>query len=118
MKTIIANYVRTTQGGANWYTVRTSNLTEELLQYFQERASRKPDYCKVSDESVDWCTSFEWADQLALSAYVSKSSGQLCLRCEPVLTAEQRRASAEGLRKKFPADTTTTTTSVDVEPEF
>lgn len=118
MKQIIATYIRTTQGGANWYSVPTSSLTADLLEYFQERAQRKPDYCKVSDEAVQWCTSFEWADQLALSTYISKSSGQLCLKCEPVLTAEQRRTAAEGLRKQFPADATTTTKSVDVEPEF
>jgi hypothetical protein len=104
MKTIIANYVRTTQGGANWYSVSTSKLTPELLEYFQGKAERSPQYCKVSEETVSWCTQFEWADQL-------------CLRCEPVLTAEQRRTAAEGLRKQFPADATTTT-SVDVEPEF
>jgi hypothetical protein len=117
MKTIIANYVRTTQGGANWYSVSTSKLTPELLEYFQGKAERSPQYCKVSEETVSWCTQFEWADQLAISTVISKSSGQLCLRCEPVLTAEQRRTAAEGLRKQFPADATTTT-SVDVEPEF
>lgn len=115
MKTIIANYVRTTSGGANWYSVSTSKLTPELLEYFAGKAERSPQYCKISEETVEWCTQFEWADQLALSTAISKS-GQLCLKTEPILTAEQRREAAQKLAKAKPQ--AAAATAVDTEPEF
>ena len=121
MKKIIANYVSTTSGGANWYSVSTNNLTADLLEYFQERAERKPDYCKITDETVQWCTQFEWADQLAISTVISKSSGQLCLKTEPILTAEQRREAAQKLAKAKPqtaAPRVMSTIDVDITPEF
>lgn len=97
---VYAKYIRTTGQGANWYEAPVSQMTEDLLQYFQERASRKPDFCKMDDEKVSWCTSFEWADQLALSTFTS-NAGKLCLKCDPILTAEQRREQANKLKKEF-----------------
>lgn len=118
MKTIIANYVRTTSGGANWYSVSTSKLTPELLEYFQGKAERSAQYCKISDDEVSWCTQFEWADQLAISAAISKSSGNLCLNTEPILTPEQRREAAQKLAKAKPQVAPSAAKAVDTEPEF
>jgi len=120
MTQIIANYVSTTSGGANWYSVSTNKLTTELIEYFQNRAASKPDYCKINEDSVSWCTSFEWADQLALSTYISKTSGQMGLKCEPILTAEQRRvATAERkAQTTAPKAVAAAINNVDVSAEF
>jgi hypothetical protein len=116
MKQIIATYIRTTSGGANWYSVPTGALSAELLEYFAGKAERSPEYCKITEETVQWCTQFEWADQLSISAVISKSSGQLCLKTEPILTAEQRREAAQKLAKVKPQ--AAAATAVDTEPEF
>ena len=119
MKKIIANYVSTTSGGANWYSVSLKDLSDDLLEYFQNRAESKPDYCKITDDSVNWCTSFEWADQLSLTAYVSTKTGLLGLKCEPILTAEQRRvASAERKAQIAAPRVIASTIDVDITPEF
>lgn len=98
---VIANYIRTTSQGANWYEVPVNQMTEDLLQYFQERATRKADYCKITDDTVSWCTSFEWATQLSLSTFIS-DKGNLCLKCDPILSAEERRKAAEEKKKEYP----------------
>jgi hypothetical protein len=98
---VIANYIRTTSQGANWYEVAVNQMTEDLLQYFQERAMRKPDYCKITDDTISWCTSFEWADKLSLSTFVSKE-GNLCLKCDPILSSEERRKQVEDKKKEYP----------------
>jgi hypothetical protein len=111
----IAKYIRTTGQGANWYEAPVSQMTNDLLQYFQERATRKSDYCKITEDTVSWCTSFEWADQLSLSTFIS-NQGKLCLKCDPILSVEQRREQAQKLKDKQPAKKVTAT-SIEIDPD-
>jgi hypothetical protein len=98
---VIATYIRTTSQGANWYEAPVSQMTSDLLEYFQGRATREPDYTKITDDTISWCTSFEWADKLSLSTFIS-SAGKLCLKCDPILSAEERRKQVEEKKKDHP----------------
>ena len=111
---VYAKYIRTTGQGSNWYEAPVSQMSADLLQYFQERASRVPDFCKIDDEKVRWCTMYEWADQLALSTFTS-SAGKLCLKCDPILTVEQRREQAMNLKKENPTPTKVVKGASDIE---
>jgi hypothetical protein len=89
---IIASYVSTTNAGANWYSVKISDLSSDLMEYFQDRADRSPDYTIISDEDVMWCTQFLCEDRYAISTGISKN-GNVYLDTKPVLSAADRRAA-------------------------
>jgi len=99
-----------------WYYVPTETIDAELMEYFTGKASRTPDFCKITDEYVSFFTKFEYADQLCISAAYSKS-GMLCMNTKPVLTQEERKAEVLKLRAEFnekKAVVTKTTANIEV----
>lgn len=112
---IIASYVSTTNAGANWYSVKIADLTSDLMEYFQDRALRSPDYTIISDEDVRWCTQFLCEDNYAISTGISKN-GNVYLDAKPVLSAEQRRqAMLARTAKSTTAVTKAVVDSIDVD---
>ena len=112
---IIASYVSTTKAGANWYSVAIADLTSDLMEYFQDRAMRSPDYTIISDEDVRWCTQFLCEDKYAISTGISKN-GNVFLDAKPVLSAADRRAAMLARTAAKPATASKTAVdSIDVE---
>jgi hypothetical protein len=97
----IAQYVRTTSAGSNWYSVKISDLTSDLMEYFQERSERSPDYTIISDEEVMWCTQFLCEDKYSLSTGISKE-GNVYLKTDAILSAADRRAAMLALKATKP----------------
>jgi hypothetical protein len=87
---IYANRIRTTGTGSNWYEVSLSDLTAELLEYFEQRALRDERWTVFTEESVQWCTQFEFADKL-----------NPFLKCSPEYTLEERKEMAMAARNKL-----------------
>lgn len=110
---VLATYLYPSRtGSAFWYGASLSEISADpkLLQYFTEKQAR--DKAKGFDTVVfdteanqlRWCTQFESADSLHLTAGVSQTSGNIYLNATPVLTFEQRQALVESKRA---AQTTT-----------
>jgi hypothetical protein len=107
---VVANYIRTTSAGANWYGASLTEIQRDakLLQYFTEKQAR--DLIKglttvVFDEAADqlsWCTQFESADILHLTAEISQKTGNLFLKTSSVLTLEQRQALVQSKKAAQP----------------
>lgn len=106
----IAQYVRTTANGSNWYSVRISDLTSDLMEYFQDRADRSPDYTIILTDEITWCTQFLCEDKYALSTGISKN-GNVFLKTDAILSAADRRAAMQA--KKAAQPTTTSKAAVD-----
>lgn len=97
---IYANRIRTTGTGSNWYEVSLSDLTAELLEYFEQRALRDERWTVFTEESVQWCTQFEFADKLSIELGISKV-GNPFLKCSPEYTLEERKEMAMAARNKL-----------------
>lgn len=108
---VTATYLRpTSTGSAFWYGASLSEISADakLLQYFTEKQAR--DKAKgydtvVFDQEADqlrWCTQFESADSLHLTAEVSAKTGNLYLNTTPVLTFEQRQALVQSKKAAQP----------------
>lgn len=115
MATTIANYVRTTSNGSNWYSVQIADCTSDVLEYFQERAMREPDYTIISDTEVMWCTQFLCEDKYALSTGISKN-GNVFLKTDAILSAADRRAAMQAKKAAQPTSVPKAAVdSIDVE---
>jgi uncharacterized membrane protein affecting hemolysin expression len=109
---VIATYLRTTANNAHWYGASLSEIQADakLLQYFTEKQARdaaKGYTTVIFDEAEDqlrWCTQYETADTLHLTAGISQKTGNLFLNTAAVLTLEQRQAL---LQSKKAAEPTT-----------
>lgn len=110
MATTIANYVRTTSNGSNWYSVNIADCSADVMEYFQDRAMREPDFTIISDETISWCTQFLCEDKYAISTGISKN-GKVFLKTEAILSAADRRAAMQA--KKAAQPTSVSKTAVD-----
>lgn len=106
----IANYVRTTSNGSNWYSINITDCTSDVMEYFQDRAMRSPDYTIISDTEVMWCTQFLCEDKYALSTGISKN-GNVFLKTDAIMSAADRRAAMQA--KKAAQPTTVSKAAVD-----
>lgn len=98
MQTAIATLKQGTNG---WYSVPTASLSEELLQYFTDKAGRTPKFCRFTEDAVEWQTQFEWADRLGLEAAISEKTGNLFLKTTPILTQAERKEMVLEKQAKF-----------------
>jgi hypothetical protein len=107
---IYATRIHTSGTGSSWYEVPLSDLTAELLEYFENRllrneqdiAMKKTKFISTvfTEESVKWCTQFEFADVLSIELGISKA-GNPFLKCSPEYTLDQRREMVIAARNKF-----------------
>lgn len=115
MATTIANYVRTTSNGSNWYSVNIADCSADVMEYFQDRAMREPDFTIISDETISWCTQFLCEDKYAISTGISKN-GKVFLKTEAILSAEDRRKAMQAKKATQPKSVSKTAVdSIDVE---
>ena len=111
----IATYVRTTDGGANWYSAPVSDMTSDVLEYFQDRAMRSPNYTIITDDEVQFCTQFLCEDKYSLSTGISKS-GNTFLKTDAILSASDRRQAMLDRKKANPAVATkSAVSSIDTD---
>lgn len=111
----IATYVRTTSNGAHWYSAPIAGMPSDVLEYFQNRAIREPNYTIITDTEVKWSTQFLCEDNYALSTGIS-SEGNVYLKTDAILSAEQRRQAMQDRKKAKPAvATTSAVSSIDTD---
>jgi len=111
----IASYVRTTDAGSNWYSVNIADCTADVIEYFQERAMREPDFTIISDETISWCTQFLCEDNYAISTGISKN-GKVFLKTDAILSAEERRKVMQAKKATQPKSVSKTAVdSIDVD---
>ena len=98
----IATYQRTTANGAHWYSASIEGMPSDVLEYFQDRAMREPNYTIITEDEVRWSTQFLCEDKYALSTGISKS-GNIFLKTDAILSASDRRQAMLDRKNAKPA---------------
>lgn len=111
----IATYQRTTSNGANWYSAKIAGMPVDVLEYFQGRALREPNYTIITEDEVRWSTQFLCEDNYALSTGISKE-GNIFLKTDAILSPEQRRQALKERKDAKPAvASATSVSSIDTD---
>ena len=111
----IAHYIRTTGAGSNWYSINITDCTSDVMEYFQDRAMREPDFTIISDTEITWCTQFLCEDKYAVSTKISKD-GNVYLKTDAILSAADRREAMQAKKAAQPTSVSKSAVdSIDVE---
>ena len=118
---ITARYMYTKGQSAHWYTVNISDLTAELLAYFQDRLARKPEYTRMDDKTIQWSTSSESAQVLVLlgTKQVKAKNGEMItvLDTASIKSEESRERSVDKWVAGFKAPTAISTNAATINPD-
>jgi hypothetical protein len=121
---ITATYMYTKGLNSHWYTVNISDLTAELIAYFQNRLAKDPQYTRITDKTVQWSTSSESASTLmilGLKEVVSKKTGEKIITLDTAShkSEESRERSVTNWRASFkaPAAITGSAATVNITPD-